>query len=82
MADLVEYKVTRPHLGDELTDDGAKPKFYEEGDMRTADPSVVSGLVKSGTLADPNAKAEPPLQNKSEGKSASNKSAAPAQTKA
>ena len=75
MADQVEYKVARPHLGDEVTDTGSTPKFYEEGDMRTADPSVVAGLVKGGVLVDPNAKAEPAAQNKAEGNSPSNKAA-------
>lgn len=67
MTDLVKYKVAREHLGDEITDEGVKPKEYVAGDTREADPTVVTTLVKSGVLIAPKgAKSDEPHQDKSE----------------
>jgi len=54
MAEPVNYTVARGHLGDEITDDGVKQKFFEVGDTRAADPSIVKHLVGT-TLIDPDA---------------------------
>lgn len=53
---MKNYTVLRQHLGD---------KMYMPGDVRKAEPSDVTHLVKSGVLVEGDgAKAEKPTQNK------------------
>jgi len=75
MTKLVDYLVKRDHQGDRLTDEGSEIHLFREGDTRTANPSVVAALVKSGVLEAPDGeKAEEPLENAAEGDSEENKS--------
>ena len=60
----MNYDVRREHQGD---------RFYRQGDTRTADPSMVAHLVRSGVLVEAakgGRKAEPKPDNKAEPKPA------------
>lgn len=54
---MASFKVLRQHHGD---------KPYAEGDAREADPRDVAHLVANGVLEPIKAKAEKPVENKSE----------------
>jgi hypothetical protein len=78
MTNLVDYRVAREHQGDLITDEGTRVHRFQEGDTRTANPTTVATLVKQGVLVDPDAKAEPALENKAEGDSPKDKAEKPA----
>jgi hypothetical protein len=67
----------RAHQGDRLTDDGSEVHHFQEGETRTADPTIVARLVASGILREPDGqKADTaPIANKSEGNAPANKAA-------
>ena len=54
---MASFKVLRQHHGD---------KPYAEGDIREADPRDVAHLVANGVLEPIKAKAEKPVEDKSE----------------
>jgi hypothetical protein len=75
MTKLVDYLVKREHQGDLITDDGTEIHLFREGDTRTANPSIVATLVKSGVLENPDGeKADEALDNAAEGDADENKS--------
>lgn len=75
MTKLVSYKVLRGHLGDKITEDGIVQHYFEPGETREANPTVVKHLVPL-TLEDPEAeKADGDHEDKSEGDSIENKAA-------
>lgn len=75
MTKLVDYTVKREHQGDRLTEDGSEVHLFKEGDTRTANPSIVATLVKSGVLEAPDGeKSDEPLENGAEGDAEENKS--------
>lgn len=72
MTKLVSCTVLRGHLGDKITDDGLVQHYFEPGETREANPTVVAHLIPL-TLEDPDAKADDDHDDKSEGDSDENK---------